>query len=249
MAPASAATQTPGSAESSGSKGPLSFQGLILRLQNYWAEQGCVILQPYDMEVGAGTFHPATTLARAWAEALARRLCPAVAPPQGRPLWREPEPAAALLPVPGDPEAVARRRAGPLSRQASTRSASIRRCTTSASSRTTGKARRWAPGALAGKSGATAWRSPSSPISSRSAASSATRSSGEMTYGLERLAMYVQGVENVYDLRLQRRGRDATATCSSGRRASIPPTISSMPTPTVLFRHFADAETECHALI
>jgi glycyl-tRNA synthetase alpha chain len=41
---------------------PLSFQGLILTLQNYWAERGCVILQPYDMEMGAGTFHPATTL-------------------------------------------------------------------------------------------------------------------------------------------------------------------------------------------
>ena len=41
---------------------PLSFQALILKLQNFWAEQGCVILQPYDMEVGAGTFHPATTL-------------------------------------------------------------------------------------------------------------------------------------------------------------------------------------------
>jgi len=39
-----------------------SFQGLILALQRYWAEYGCVILQPYDMEVGAGTFHPATTL-------------------------------------------------------------------------------------------------------------------------------------------------------------------------------------------
>ncbi len=39
-----------------------SFQSLILRLHAYWAEQGCVILQPYDMEVGAGTFHPATTL-------------------------------------------------------------------------------------------------------------------------------------------------------------------------------------------
>ena len=39
-----------------------SFQGLILTLQNFWARQGCVILQPYDMEVGAGTFHPATTL-------------------------------------------------------------------------------------------------------------------------------------------------------------------------------------------
>ncbi len=39
-----------------------SFQSLILTLQQFWAEQGCVILQPYDMEVGAGTFHPATTL-------------------------------------------------------------------------------------------------------------------------------------------------------------------------------------------
>ena len=39
-----------------------SFQGLILSLQQYWASYGCVILQPYDMEVGAGTFHPATTL-------------------------------------------------------------------------------------------------------------------------------------------------------------------------------------------
>jgi glycyl-tRNA synthetase alpha chain len=39
-----------------------SFQDLILTLHNYWADKGCVILQPYDMEVGAGTFHPATTL-------------------------------------------------------------------------------------------------------------------------------------------------------------------------------------------
>ena len=39
-----------------------SFQDIILRLQVYWASHGCAILQPYDMEVGAGTFHPATTL-------------------------------------------------------------------------------------------------------------------------------------------------------------------------------------------
>jgi len=38
------------------------FQRLILKLQDYWAARGCVILQPYDLEVGAGTFHPATTL-------------------------------------------------------------------------------------------------------------------------------------------------------------------------------------------
>jgi glycyl-tRNA synthetase alpha chain len=39
-----------------------TFQGLILALQSYWAEQGCIILQPLDLEVGAGTFHPATFL-------------------------------------------------------------------------------------------------------------------------------------------------------------------------------------------
>ena len=41
---------------------PTTFQGLILALQAYWARQGCVLLQPLDMEVGAGTFHPATFL-------------------------------------------------------------------------------------------------------------------------------------------------------------------------------------------
>ena len=39
---------------------PSTFQGLIFALQHYWAKQGCVIMQPYDMEMGAGTFHPAT---------------------------------------------------------------------------------------------------------------------------------------------------------------------------------------------
>ena len=42
---------------------PACFQDVILNLQNYWAGKGCALLQPYDMEVGAGTFHPATTLA------------------------------------------------------------------------------------------------------------------------------------------------------------------------------------------
>ncbi len=41
---------------------PRTFQDMILTLQHYWAARGCVILQPYDVEVGAGTFHPATVL-------------------------------------------------------------------------------------------------------------------------------------------------------------------------------------------
>ena len=39
-----------------------TFQDTIINLQKFWSKNGCVILQPYDMEVGAGTFHPATTL-------------------------------------------------------------------------------------------------------------------------------------------------------------------------------------------
>ena len=39
-----------------------SFQDTILNLQKFWSKQDCIILQPYDIEVGAGTFHPATTI-------------------------------------------------------------------------------------------------------------------------------------------------------------------------------------------
>ena len=46
----------------SGNSRMMTFQQLILTLQNYWAEKGCVVLQPYDMEMGAGTFHTATFL-------------------------------------------------------------------------------------------------------------------------------------------------------------------------------------------
>jgi len=48
--------------KTAGKDAPLNFQDMILTLHRFWADQGCVILQPYDMEMGAGTFHPATTL-------------------------------------------------------------------------------------------------------------------------------------------------------------------------------------------
>jgi glycyl-tRNA synthetase alpha chain len=64
---------------------PRSFQEIILRLQAYWAGQGCAMLQPYDMEVGAGTFHPATTLralgSQPWAAAYVQ---PSRRPTDGR---------------------------------------------------------------------------------------------------------------------------------------------------------------------
>ena len=60
--PTSARTAEPASTSVPALRPTESFQDLILALQLFWGEQGCVILQPYDMEVGAGTFHPATTL-------------------------------------------------------------------------------------------------------------------------------------------------------------------------------------------
>jgi glycyl-tRNA synthetase alpha chain len=63
----------------------LHFQDLILSLQHYWAGQGCVIMQPYDMEVGAGTFHTATFLAAVGPEPLrAAYVQPSRRPTDGR---------------------------------------------------------------------------------------------------------------------------------------------------------------------
>jgi len=61
IAPHAAPRETPCSRALAAGKVP-SFQDIILTLSDYWARQGCVILQPYDTEVGAGTLHPATTL-------------------------------------------------------------------------------------------------------------------------------------------------------------------------------------------
>jgi glycyl-tRNA synthetase alpha chain len=64
---------------------PTSFQEILLRLSSYWGDRGCAVLQPYDMEVGAGTFHPATTLRalgpRPWAAAYVQ---PSRRPTDGR---------------------------------------------------------------------------------------------------------------------------------------------------------------------
>ena len=91
-------------------KPPPSFQELILQLHGFWSRQGCVILQPYDMEMGAGTFHPATHAPRPRPGPVAGRLCPALPPPYRRPLWRKSQPLAALLPVSGHHEAQPGRR-------------------------------------------------------------------------------------------------------------------------------------------
>ena len=154
---------------------PETYQELIARLQGFWMEQGCVILQPYHTEVGAGTFNPATFLRalgpRPWRTAYVE---PSIRPTDGRygenpfrlqhyfqyQVLLKPSPEdvvdvyfASLEAIGIDPDQHDLR-----------------------SSRTTGRARPWAPGAPAGRCGSTAWRSPSSPTSSRPAASTSRRS-------------------------------------------------------------------------
>ena len=130
---------------------PLTFQETVLRLKQYWSDRGCIIQEPYDVEVGAGTMAPETFLRVLGPRPVSRRLRPAQPPPRRRPLWRKSEPPLQAPAVAGDPEALARRRDRSVSRQPARPSASTLASTTSSSKKTTGKRRRWAPGASAGR--------------------------------------------------------------------------------------------------
>ena len=179
---------------------PRSFQEIILRLQSYWAAQGCAMLQPYDMEVGAGTFHPATTLRALGPEGHGPR-------PMSSPRAARPTGAMARTRTGCSITTSIRSSSNPRPRTcrsciwaACARSASTPRSTTSASSRTTGNPRPSAPGAWAGRSGATGWRCSQFTYFQQVGGHDCRPVSGELTYGLERLAMYVLGVEHVMDM-------------------------------------------------
>jgi glycyl-tRNA synthetase alpha chain len=129
-----------------------TFQDVIQTLNRYWAAQGCVLLQPLDTEVGAGTFHPATFLRslgpEPWAAAYVQ---PSRRPTDGRygenpnRLQHYYQYQVVMKP---NPENILELYIGSLKELGS-----IRWCTTCASSRTTGSRRRWARGAWVGKSG------------------------------------------------------------------------------------------------
>ncbi len=93
----------------------VTLQDLILKLSDYWSAQGCLIQQPLDVEMGAGTMHPETFLrvlgSQRWNVAYVQ---PSRRPADGR-FGENPEPALQAPPVPGDPQARARRRAGSVS--------------------------------------------------------------------------------------------------------------------------------------
>jgi glycyl-tRNA synthetase alpha chain len=176
-----------------------SFQGLILALQRYWAEHGCVILQPYDMEVGAGTFHPATTLRalgpRPWNAAFVQ---PSRRPKDGRygenpnRLQHYYQFQVILKPSPPDIQDLYLRSLYEIGIDPEVHD--LRFVEDDWESPTLGA---WGLGWECWCDGMEVSQF---TYFQQVAGFECDPVAGEITYGLERLAMYVQGVERVYDL-------------------------------------------------
>jgi glycyl-tRNA synthetase alpha chain len=224
-----------------------SFQALILKLQAYWAAQGCVILQPYDVEMGAGTFHPATTLRalgpKPWRAAYVQ---PSRRPTDGRygenpnRLQQHYQFQVILKPAPADSQQLYLESLEVLGIHA--RRHDIRFVEDDWESPTLGASglgwEVWLDGMEVSQF--TYFQQVGGiecdPVST------------ELTYGLERLAMYVQGVENVYDLDYNGAG---VSYGDVFKRAEIEFSAYNFEVADTerLFRHFADAEQECQALL
>ncbi|MHB1220171.1 MAG: glycine--tRNA ligase subunit alpha [Alphaproteobacteria bacterium] len=225
----------------------LSFQDLILKLHAFWAKQGCVILQPYDMEVGAGTFHPATTLRalgpKPWRAAYVQ---PSRRPADGRygenpnRLQHYYQYQVILKPSPADPQAVyldSLRELGidPLKHD-------IRFVEDDWESPTLGA---WGLGWEVWCDGMEVTQF---TYFQQVGGIDCDPVSVEFTYGLERLAMYVQGVENVYDLDFNGAGVKYGDVFLQSEREFSAYNFEHANT-AVLFQHFKDAEAECAVLL
>jgi len=232
--------------------GGSSFQALILRLQHYWAEQGCVILQPYDVEIGAGTFHPATALRALGPEPWrAAYVQPSRRPADGRygenpnRLQHYYQLQVILKPAPTDSQALYLKSLAALGIDGARHD--IRFVEDDWESPTLGASglgwEVWLDGMEVSQF--TYFQQVGGiecdPVST------------ELTYGLERLAMYVQGVESVYDLDYNglpkgRGGISYGDVFLRGEREFSAYNFERADTEK-LFRHFADAEAECAALL
>ena len=188
-----------------------SFQGLILALQRYWADHGCVILQPYDMEVGAGTFHPATTLRalgpKPWNAAYVQ---PSRRPKDGRygenpnRLQHYYQFQVILKPSPDDIQDLYLKSLSAIG--IDSRLHDIRFVEDDWESPTLGA---WGLGWECWCDGMEVSQF---TYFQQVAGFECAPVSGELTYGLERLAMYVQGVDRVFDLNFNGREGEAKVT-------------------------------------
>ena len=224
-----------------------SFQGLILRLQRYWAAQGCVILQPYDMEVGAGTFHPATTLralgSKPWRAAYVQ---PSRRPTDGRygenpnRLQHYYQFQVILKPSPPDSQDLYLKSLVELGIDPARHD--IRFVEDDWESPTLGA---WGLGWEVWCDGMEVTQF---TYFQQVGGIECNPVSVEFTYGLERLAMYIQGVENVFDLDFNGAGVKYGDIFKQAEIEYSAHNFEYADTD-MLRRHFADAEKECAALL
>jgi glycyl-tRNA synthetase alpha chain len=229
----------------------VSFQDLILTLQRFWAAQGCVVLQPYDMEVGAGTFHPATTLRalgpKPWSAAYVQ---PSRRPKDGRygenpnrlqhyyqfQVIMKPSPENILDLYLQSLDAIG----------IDTARNDIRFVEDDWESPTLGA---WGLGWEVWCNGMEVTQF---TYFQQVGGYDCSPVAGEITYGLERLAMYVQGVDRVFDLNFN--GRQDAMKLTYGdvflqaereySRHNFEHANTDM-----LLAHFKDAESECKSLL
>ncbi len=228
-----------------------SFQDLILTLEQFWGAEGCVVLQPYDMEVGAGTFHPATTLRalgpRPWNACYVQ---PSRRPKDGRygenpnrlqhyyqfQVIMKPSPANILDLYLKSLDAIG----------IDTAKNDIRFVEDDWESPTLGA---WGLGWEVWCNGMEVTQF---TYFQQVGGTDCSPVAGEITYGLERLAMYVQGVDRVFDLNFN--GRTDERKLSYGdvflqAEQEYSRYNFEHANTDVLLAHFKDAEAECKALL
>ncbi len=228
-----------------------SFQDLIMTLQQFWGSQGCVVLQPYDMEVGAGTFHPATTLRalgpKPWNAAYVQ---PSRRPTDGRygenPNRLQHYYQFQVIMKPSPPDILELYLASLDAIGIDTCVNDIRFVEDDWESPTLGA---WGLGWEVWCNGMEVTQF---TYFQQVGGFDCHPVSGEITYGLERLAMYVQGVDRVYDLNFN--GRNDARKLTYGdvflqaEQEYSRYNFEHANTDTLL-QHFRDAEAECRSLL
>ena len=228
-----------------------SFQDMILTLQQFWGAQGCVVLQPYDMEMGAGTFHPATTLRalgpKPWNACYVQ---PSRRPKDGRygenPNRMQHYYQFQVIMKPSPPDILDLYLKSLDAIGIDTRLNDIRFVEDDWESPTLGA---WGLGWEVWCNGMEVTQF---TYFQQVGGFDCNPVAGEITYGLERLAMYVQGVDRVWDLNFNGRTDDRKLTYNDVFQQSEQEysryNFEHADT-AVLLTHFKHAEAECKALL
>jgi glycyl-tRNA synthetase alpha chain len=224
-----------------------SFQDMILSLHSFWSEQGCLILQPYDVEMGAGTFHPATTLRalgpEPWSAAYVQ---PSRRPKDGRygenpnRLQHYYQYQVILKPSPSNAQDLYLQSLYRLGIDPALHD--LRFVEDDWESPTLGA---WGLGWEVWCDGMEVTQF---TYFQQVGGIECNPVAVELTYGLERLAMYLQGKENVYDLDFNDRGVKYGDVFLRAERDYSAYNFEHADTD-MLLQHFADAEKECARLL